>query len=201
MLPPFEQIIYDRFSQSIASWDTERRSDVYALLFYIDTSWSADADGQEVIEQCVIHLTYNTLSFCDKQTARGCRLEEAKWDLSYWPYDYTAHVPAQFEYGTDPPVEDFALRDAWCAAQGIIPDGKDGGGRPKYEERALAEAIYGACIRVAQAMHTNGVIETAFGRPVPIIIAEHDHEHECADITRAANPPGLAREAEEALMR
>ena len=54
-----------------------------------------------------------------------------------------------------------------------------------------------ACVRIAQALHENGVIEQYFSRPIPILVHELEYYDEIAIQTRLANPPGLAKEFED----
>lgn len=193
----FQKLIYDRFSESITAWDTVSCPDIYAISLLYGTGWSSDAAGQEVAVQAQVSLSFNTLTHYEAQIVMASSAEEAKWNFAFWLQNITATVPHDFPYGGNPPIADLELRDAWCASLGILPDGTDGGGRPTYDEPTLYEAIRIACQRVAQMLHQEGIILDKLGRTVPIVIHELETTPSSAAATRAANPPGLSREAEE----
>lgn len=194
---PYEQMLYDRFAQSILDWDTARYPDIYAISMLCTTFYSRDADEKEVAIQGQVSLSFNTLSHCETQIERAASAEEATWNFAFWLQNISAGVPRDFPYAGEPPLEELALRDAWCGSLGIPAAGADEGGRPTYNEPRLYEALRGACLWVAQALHQNEILLGKIGRPVPIVIHELERVPEAAAATRAANPPGLSREAEE----
>ena len=193
---PFEQLIYDRLTAGVMTWDDGECVDVYAVSVLYDTYWTSDEQEREVAVEGVIRFSYNTERAHQEQVARAASPEEARWNPVYWLQNFAADVPRAVEYMTPPPDDELALRDAWCVSLGLSPDGTDPSGRPTYGA-PLYEAVRAACIRVVAALHNNGVLMTKLGRPVPVVIHESGPSEANAAATRAANPPGLSREAEE----
>lgn len=197
---PFEQLTYDRFAESIASWDTEQHPDIWAISFLCaDFGSGIDAAGQEYVSQGQIWLSYNTRSHLNALLAKGLDEDEAKWNFAYWPQDVTAYVPRNVGKGGTPPADELALRDSWCATLGVLAYDADEGGRPVYDEEFLNPAIHAVCQKVAMALHENGVIEGKLGRPVPIVIQDLEQTEGTTAATKAANPPGLFPEIEAML--
>jgi hypothetical protein len=48
--------------------------------------------------------------------------------------------------------------------------------------------------RLGRRLHDDGVIAAKFGRPIPIIVHNLEYEDGTVQLTRAANPKGLADE-------
>ncbi|MFJ4206648.1 hypothetical protein ACIP2Y_44610 [Streptomyces sviceus] len=58
---------------------------------------------------------------------------------------------------------------------------------------ALIEANFNqACVQLARDLHDDGVIKSAIGRSVPVILHELEYYEGIARRAEAANPPGLA---------
>lgn len=192
---PFEQLVYDRFAESIGSWDMRRHPDIYAISFLYGTGSTVDEEGNEITLQDAVSLSYNTLSHFEEQIPHASEAAEAKWNFAFWLQEITAQVPRflEPEYGTHPDKNDLALRDTWCAAHGIVPTSRDEAGYPVYGA-GFEEAIVAAYGRVAQKLHDNKVIVTKLGRTVPILIHTLTYSEIGIEATRAANPPELVAE-------
>jgi hypothetical protein len=192
---PFERLVYDRFADSIGAWDTLRHPDIYAVSFLYETGWTSDAEGDEVMLQGLVSLSYNTLSRYEEQIAQARDAAEAKWNFAFWLQEVAAQVPRflEPEYGTDPDKGELAVRDAWCAARGIAPTGSDGAGLPTYGA-GFEEAIVAAYGRVARELHQSGAIVRKLGRPVPVIIHTLTYGRAGLEATRASNPAALVAE-------
>ena len=61
----------------------------------------------------------------------------------------------------------------------------------------IIEQFVALCVQVSRALHDDGSITGAFGRPLPIIVHELEYYDEIAEQTRRANPPGLTSEFEQ----
>ena len=195
---PFEQLIYDRFAESIAAWDTKRHPDINAISLLCDsTGFGEDEAGREYILQGQVRLSYNTLSHYHEQIEEGESRAAALWNIAYWPQDITAAVPQDVPKNGVPPAEELALRDAWCASLGLLPEDEDGGGRAVYDEALLNRSLHSACQGVATALHRNSIVVKKLGKPVPILIQDLDGSEGTIAATLAANPPGVSAEIDE----
>jgi hypothetical protein len=191
----FERLIYDRFSQSIASWDTNTFPDIYAIYFELATVWCP-----ERIIQGQVRLGYNTLANFEEGRKNAISeedIQEAKWSLTFWLAELRVSVPREVEDFTDLPKDELALQDAWCTSVGIFPDEIDDSGYPLYDEVRLYDALREVCRKTGQALHANGVIVAKFGKAIPIIMQDLETYEVHAEVTRAMNPPGLSHEAEK----
>jgi hypothetical protein len=63
----------------------------------------------------------------------------------------------------------------------------------------ITSCFVASCIRVAQALHANGVVERRFAGPIPIIVHERQYYEESALQNRLANPPGWQRNSNTGL--
>jgi hypothetical protein len=50
----------------------------------------------------------------------------------------------------------------------------------------------GLCVEIGRLLHSRGLIERTFGRPIPVIVHELEYYEEIAAQTELANPPNLA---------
>ena len=192
---PFEQLIYDRFAQSIAAWDTERHRDINAISILCDsTAFGQDAAGEGYILQGQVRLSFNTVSYYHTQIEEAESAVEAFWNFAYWPQDTTAAVPRDALIDGTPPAEELALRNDWCTSLDILPEDEDGSGRAVYDEALLNMALHSVCQEVAQTLHQNGIVVGKLGRSVPILIQDLDGSEGTVAATLAANPPGLSAE-------
>lgn len=195
---PFEQLIYDRFAQSIAAWDTKRHPDINAISILCDsTGFGEDEAGREYILQGQVRLSYNTLFHYQAQIEEAESAMEALWNFAYWPEETTAAVPQDVPKNGVPPAEELALRDAWCASLGLLPEDEDGGGRAVYDEAPLNMALHSVCQAVVTALHRDGIVVKKLGKPVPILIQDLDGSEGSMAATLAANPPGVSAEIDE----
>ena len=185
----YEDLIYQRCAAAIANFAAALASEIYALGLMYGTFWSADAHDVEVIYQSVIWFRYNTHSEFKRSISEASDEMEAKWNPSFWCEDTQQIAPrsVSVEYGEEPDDEELMVRDEWCASGGIMPERKDAGGRPVYDEVELNRATVSLCQRVIQRLHETGVVASKFGRPLPIVI----YDDECGAAVQAtleANP-------------
>lgn len=194
---PFEQLVYDRFVATISSWDVPEIADTYALGLFYESFRSADANGDEVAMQGQLYIGYNTVSYWRTMIGRASSPEQAKWNDGFWREIRSGCVPRDFPYGGEPPDDELALRDDWCRASGITPEGTDESGRPEYDEIALYAGLRTMLSGIARALHENGVIEQRYGKPLPIIVRGHEQSaDEEVGASRRANPSGVSHEIE-----
>jgi len=167
--------IYNKFTNNIASWDESLRSDVYALVIFIEEGFSgSDASGSCVHFDGVVTLAYSTTSHLE-ELAKQPHLSVSKWWGNYQMGKPPVQIP-QITWQTDPNPEEFALRDAWLASFGVSTDS------PDYKKHIIT-----ACQGVIQRMHDSGFIQKTFGRPIPVLVAG-DEAMIQYEATVAANP-------------
>jgi hypothetical protein len=112
---------------------------------------------------------------------------EARWNYAYWRQNELAVIGD----ATRDPVGAGLIQD-WMRASDLWFPALD----PTDEADAAAEAIddyiTGLSVSTARQLHGSGVISRTFGRPIPVLVHELEYYDWIADLTEAANPPGLA---------
>ena len=132
---------------------------------------------------------------------RASSVQEAQWNYAFWLQNQEMVIGSSYE-----PIDHtgITLRHLWLNTQGLWYSDDD-------EERdfdrvleisdEIEQQFVRMCVHVAQQLHHTGVILAAFGRSIPIIVHELAYYDTIAAQTRDANPPGLAQEFENWIMR
>ncbi|MCC7700776.1 hypothetical protein IGS59_00885 [Janthinobacterium sp. GW460P] len=182
----FEQFSYCHICAALANIDTSTIPDIYALSFFI-------YDNDDDPRYPVLQLGYNTLTHLTECTPSASDAAEAKWNFAFW-------LQNELKYIGEPDTEGGQLLEELLKARGLWYTDEDeeadfdrcmriGGDINAY--------FVDACVRIARALHENGVIEKGFSRPIPIVVHELEYYDEIAVQTRLANPPDLAKEFED----
>jgi hypothetical protein len=182
----FEQFSYKRISAALADIDTSAVPDIYALSFFI---FDSDDDPRYPILQ----LGYNTLKHAAGCTPSASSAEEAKWNFAFWLQNELAFIG-------EPETESAQLLEALLKARGLWYSDEDEEAdfdRCMRIGSDITACFVDACVRIARALHENGVIEQQFSRPTPVVVHELEYYDQIAVQTRSANPPGLAKEFED----
>ena len=207
----FEDYIFAAFASEIMSWDSEFKADIYALGLLIHFE---DQD----LRYGTVGLVYNThqhyqneirslMKKCPTLATSKEKTEaaaaEVKWHFDYWvqfahwPQDNLALVAKGHSPYPDP--VGVVLRREWLEGRHLWFTNEEEeadfdrcleiGGR-------IEEAFLAVCVRAASRLHTEGIIEKAFGHSVPVVFHDYPYEPAAAQYTHEANPPGLAEEFE-----
>jgi hypothetical protein len=182
----FAQFSYKRISAALADIDTSAVPDIYALSFFI---FNSDDDPRYP----VLQLGYNTLKHAADYTPSASSAEEAKWNFAFWLQNELAFIGA-------PETESARLLEALLKARGLWYSDEDEAAdfdRCMRIGSDITACFVDACVRIARALHENGVIEQKFSRPIPVVVHELEYYDQIAVQTRSANPPGLAKEFED----
>jgi len=206
----FENYIFAAFAAEIMSWGSEFKADIYALglLIYFE-----DQD----LRYGTVGLVYNThqhyqnelYSLMKKyptpvpseEETKGAA--EVKWHFDYWvqfahwPQDNLALVAKGHSPYADP--VGVVLRQGWLEGQHLwFTDEEEEADFDRCLEIGgrIQEAFLAACVRAASRLHTEGIIEDAFGHSVPVVFHDYPYEPAAAQHTHEANPPELAEEFE-----
>ncbi len=216
-MAPFEDYIFNVFAAEINSWKGAWAQDIYALGFLI---YLEDQD----LRLPVVGLVYNTNQQWEKCNANmlskftdsakvpeqleGIR-EETKWLFDYWlQHDLWVRnqlaMVAKSRYGPRLDPEGALLRRAWIDSLNLwyTDEAEDADFDRTLAMGGRITDIFDAhCVRVAERLHTGGIIGAKFGRPIPIVFYGPERERHLAWCTREANPPGIAREFEQYVLK
>lgn len=182
----FEQFSYNEISAALANIDMSTIPDVYVLSFFIH-------DKEDDPRHPVLQLGYNTLTHLAQSTQSASDADEAKWNFAFWLQNELAFVG---ESGTESGklLEDLLQsRGLWYSDEDLEADFD----RCLEIGGEITDYFVDACVRMARALHENGVIEQHFSRPLPIIVHEFEYYDVIALQTRSANPLGVAKEFED----
>jgi hypothetical protein len=184
---PYEQHMFDRFTQALEGIDAATRAKIYALSLLYTTYWKEDAEGREVTCHGSLELSYNTETQYESQIENASDTEEARWNFAFWVQRRLIEVPSYRGYGEDPDDNELHLRHLWLEAQGISATGTDESGRFTYGSLDEATVQLGAI--VVARLHSEGILARLFGCPIPVIIHNLTYRSEGVAATREANPP------------
>lgn len=182
----FERFFYSHISAALAGIDKSTSADIYALSFFI---YDTDDDPRYP----VLQLGYNTLTHCAECTTSASSADEAKWNFAFW-------LQNELKFLGEPGTEGGRLLEEFLKTKGHWYSDEDEEAdfdRCMRLGTDITVDFVDACVRIAQELHKNGVIEQHFSRPIPVIVHELEYYDEIAKQTRLANPPGVADEFED----
>lgn len=70
-------------------------------------------------------------------------------------------------------------------------DGQDATPRSDVDDLRITKSFVDLCVRTVQELHTSGLIEELFGRPIPVVVHELEYYDEIARQNIEANGPDL----------
>jgi len=182
----FEQFFYNEIGAALADIDPSAIPDIYALSFFI---YDDDDDPRHP----VLQLGYNTRTHLAACTPSASSAEEAKWNFAFWLQNGLAFIGV-------PETEDGQMLEALLKTRGLWYTDEDEEAdfdRCMQIGSEITTYFVDACVRIARALHENGVIQQHFAGPIPILVHELEYYDEIAVQTRLANPPGLTKEFED----
>ncbi|SHH17171.1 hypothetical protein [Massilia sp. CF038] len=158
-------------------------ADIYALSLFV---FEMDDDPR----QSMLQLGFNTRAQLASQIPFVRDPQEAKWNFAFW-------LQNELLFIGEPGTPSGDLLEALLRAQGLwYTDEQEDA---NFEAcTPIAEAItarfVALSVAIARNLHTSGLIERRFGRPIPVIVHELEYYDEIVEQTAAANPPGLSAE-------
>lgn len=171
-------------TQAITSISAAEAADIYVISFLIDNE-------RDDPRQPTLTIGYNTEAQFRSTIADASDEAEARWNYAFWLQNELTIIG---DLTRDP--DGAAARHQWISELGLWYD------EPTHPEdwmttvgptAALIEAnLNQACVQLARDLHNDGVITSAIGKPVPVILHELEYYEGIARRTEAANPPGLA---------
>jgi hypothetical protein len=190
----FHAYIVQRAAKQFHAW-RPLANDVYAISFFI-------YDDNDDPRMPTLTVGHNTVSQWQKQAAgevdadppgnRASDSQEAKWNYAFWLQDMDLVIADRRD---DP--EGVRLREIWINELGLNYDEKlwdtDIDRAIELGQQITAQFVQ-MVMAVAKHLHDQGIVEQAFGRPVPILVHELEYYEQIAKQTEEANPPGLADE-------
>jgi len=182
----FEQFAYKKISAALAEIDTSVIRDIYALSFFI-------YDNDDDPRYPTLQLGYNTLEHVSECTRFASSAEEAKWNFAFWLQNELEFIGVPETEGAQLLEEILKTRGLWYSDEDEEADFD----RCMRIGSDITAYFVEACVRIAQALYENGVIEKQFFRPIPVVVHELEYYDEIATQTRSANPAGLTKEFED----
>lgn len=180
----FQDHLRSLATQAITSISAAEAADVYVISFFIDNE-------RDDPRQPTLTIGYNTEAQFRSTIADASDEAEARWNYAFWLQNELTIIG---DLTRDP--DGAAARHQWISELGLWYD------EPTHPEdwmttvgptAALIEANFNqACVQLARDLHNDGVIKSAIGKPVPVILHELEYYEGIARRTEAANPPGLA---------
>ncbi|MFF7730893.1 hypothetical protein [Streptomyces sp. NPDC008001] len=170
--------------RAISSIPAAEAEDMYVISFFIDNE-------RDDPRQPTLTIGYNTEAQCRRTVADASDEAEARWNYAFWLQNELTVIG---DLTRDP--DGATARHQWISELGLWYD------EPTHPEdwmttvgptTALIETNFNqACVQLARGLHNDGVIKSAIGKPVPVILHELEYYEGIARRTEAANPPGLA---------
>jgi hypothetical protein len=189
----FEKLSYKKICAALADIDTSAIPDIYVLSFFV-------YDNNDDPRYPVLQLGYNTLKrVADSASSASSafNVEEAKWNFAFW-------LQNELEFIGLPGTEDAQLLEELLKSRSLWYTDEDEEAdfdRCMQIGSDITAYFVEACVRIARALHENGVIEQQFSRPIPVVVHELEYYDEIAVQTRSANPPELVKEFEDWVTR
>jgi hypothetical protein len=170
--------------RAIISIPSAEADDIYVVSFFIDNE---DDDPR----QPTLTIGYNTETQANRADYRALDPAEARWNYAFWLQN---HLTVIGGLALDPGGA--AAGQEWIKGLGLWydePASTNDWMTTVGPIAAKIEASFNqACVQLARHLHDSGIIERAFGKPVPVILHELEYYDAIAHRTEAANPPGLA---------
>jgi len=162
---------------------------VYAISFFC---WYQEEDPDKPI----LTIGYNTEAQVQRTlTERSddgyfslpAGADEARWNYAFWLQNELAVLgdDTRDPIGTE-------LTQTWIRASGLWYPDQDRSPEADAAADQIEDYFTGLYLRTARQLHTGGLIAQIFGRPIPILVHELEYYDHIANLTRQANPPGLA---------
>lgn len=159
----------------------EEKAGVYALSFYI-------SDDDDDPRNPTLMVGFNTEAQCKASVAEASSADEARWNFAFWLQNCIASFGERESDSAGAAAE-------WIAAQGLAyTDADEAADYDRCMDlggRIVTQFVELSC-GVARRLHETGVVESVFGRSIPILVHELEYYDEIAEQTASANPPGVA---------
>ncbi|WP_164494578.1 hypothetical protein, partial [Streptomyces sp. ADI92-24] len=170
---------------ALASIPAAEAQDIYVVSFFIDN----EADDPR---QPTLTIGYNTEAQFRHTIADASDEAEARWNYAFWLQNELTVIA---DLTRDP--EGAAARHQWISELGLWydhePTQPDDWMKTIGPTAALIEANFNqTCVQLARHLHDDGVIKSALGKQVPVVLHELEYYEGIARRTEAANPSGLA---------
>ncbi len=208
----FEDVLISRIVDGIKALRDE--TGVYAVSLII---WEEENDARRP----ALNLGYNTTAFFTIKAleARPLRRRapdeplllygghassegEAKWNPAVWKNQWFREIKGD---GEPPDVLLAQAREAWLRATGLWIDDDQIDARldealeTKNDDVLeplcrMTEEFFAVCVRIVRRLHDDGHVERTFGKPIPVLLVNHDFGDAPTELTYQANPPGLVDE-------
>jgi hypothetical protein len=181
----FEQFCYDEICAALADIDTRNTPDIYVISFHV---FDADDDPRYP----VLQLGYNTRTRVAECAQSASNVEEATWNYAFWLQNEIRFIGEAGTQGAKLLEDLLRTKGLWYS------DEEDDADFDRCEQLASDITAYfvNAWVRIARALHTDGVIARQFSGQVPIVIHELEYYDDIAIQTRRANPPGWTNDFE-----
>lgn len=177
----FPEYLYSRAAEGIAGF---AEPDIYAISLWC-SYYEDDTRRPTLVVDYNTETQVQQLLVSHKHAPEA---DEARWNYAYW----LQGMPVEIGGPHDP--TGLELAHEWIKQAGLwYSDAQEDSDFESTLElgNSIARRFAAACIRAGQRLHEEGVIEKVFGRPIPVLVHELEHQPHHADWAIAGNPPGL----------
>jgi hypothetical protein len=185
----FEEYAYAAISSALEAVPAAEVEDVYVVSLF-------DYSEEEDPRQPTLTLGFNTEARVRAHTPIAYDEDEARWNYACWLQN---RLVVMGDSMSDP--EGAQLRDAWVRGLGVwYADAAEEAEIDAAIERIEME-FQALAIRIVQRLHSSGLVERAFGRPIPVLIHELEYYDKIAEQNERANPPELVADFSRWVLR
>jgi hypothetical protein len=181
----FPEYLYARVAEGVAGFAALDVDDIYAISLWC--SYYEDDTRRPTLV-----VDYNTGTQVEQVVSthkHAPEVDEARWNYAYW----LQGMPVEIGGAHDPAGLELARE--WIERAGLwYSDEQEESDFEATLELGsmIARRFEAECVRAGRRLHEDGVIEKVFGRPIPVLVHELEHQAHHADWAVAGNPPGLA---------
>jgi hypothetical protein len=178
----FEDYALQSVARALNSVAPDDARDVYAVSLWVN-------DEEDDARRTTFVVGFNTEARVREVTPQAWDEEEARWNFAHWLQNELVVVAGGYEGSED--AEGLALRRRWIEELGLwyADDGESDESYRKGGE--IYDQFFALAVRLVKRLHDSGVVERAFGRPLPVVIHELEYCDEITEYNRAANAPEL----------
>ena len=196
MTSAFEDHVLQLAVAAVGNVPAAQRADTYAMSFFV-------YDDEDDPRRPTLTIGTNTEARVLASTSGSATAdpiarpaptdpEEARWNYAFWLQNQLVVVGDQ---DGDPPGA--LLRQEWVRSLGLWyedPSSDVEWRDALAKDKSITGEFVKVCVKTARSLHARGLVESVFGRPIPVIVHELEYYEPIVDQTLRANPPGLADE-------
>jgi len=181
----FIEASYIKMKDAILNIDSNIIEDIYALSFYYDCIEDDDRHP-------IIYISYNTISNYEENIAKASSASEAKWNFAFWLQDTIAEIGGEDKllaiwFNNTPYFYSEKENKKAEDDDDLFEELLEKGGMFTHE-------FFEEIILLINRLFNEKIIETKFGKNIPVLMHELEIFDTPIDRTVRSNPKGLVDE-------